>query len=39
MWKVIFNACEDVLSCINIYDYVKLYTYACVKALWTFKNV
>ena len=28
-----FNACENVLSCINIYDYVKLYMYACVKKI------
>ena len=30
---------ENVLSCINIYIYSKLYMYAYVKALWKFKNV
>ena len=34
-----FKAYGNVLSCINIYIYIKLYMYACVKALWKFKNV
>ena len=33
------KAYGNVLSCINIYIYIKLYMYACVKALWKFKNV
>ena len=33
------KAYGNVLSCINIYILIKLYMYACVKALWEFKNV
>ena len=37
MWKVIFNACENVLSCINIY--MIMLNYICMHMLRHYESL